>query len=176
MANTNTITTARDEIVCLPSVNETAITSLLKTPLGAHLDLFQILDNCQYHVDALIENDDNTERMALCGRLLAALEILKVALKTPLPAHLIERLTVDVAEPDNYRGALTTDSETLREYCSALTILLLQPQQSPEQKEHITGLLFELVNVLIEDLKAPRFVRTDGGLVMISGEAVPGIH
>ena len=176
MANTNTITTARDEIVCLPSVNETAITSLLKTPLGAHLDLFQLLDNCQHHVDALIENDDNTERMALCGRLLAALEILKVALKTPLPAHLIERLTVDVAEPDSYRGALTTDSETLREYCSALTILLLQPQQSPEQKEHITGLLFELVNVLIEDLKAPRFVRTDGGLVMISGEAVPGIH
>ena len=176
MANTNSTTTACTESVCLPSVNETAITALLKTPLGAHLDLFQILDSCQHHVDALIENDDNTECMALCGRLYAALEVLKVALKTPLPAHLIERLTVDVAEPDNYRGALTTDSETLREYCSALTILLLQHQQSPEQKEHIAGLLFELVNVLVEDLKAPRFVRTDGGLVMISGESVPGIH
>ncbi|KFC77139.1 hypothetical protein [Buttiauxella agrestis] len=176
MANTNSTTTACTESVCLPSVNETAITALLKTPLGAHLDLFQILDACQHHVDALIENDDNTECMALCGRLLAALEVLKVALKTPLPAHLIERLTVDVAEPDNYRAPLSTDSETLREYCSALTILLLQHQQSPEQKEHITGLLFELVNVLVEDLKAPRFVSTDGGLVMISGEAVPGIH
>ncbi|MFP2515079.1 hypothetical protein [Buttiauxella agrestis] len=176
MANTNTTIIARTEIMCLPSVNEAAITSLLKTPFGAHLDLFQILDNCQHHVDALIENDDNTECMALCGRLLAALEVLKVALKAPLPAHLIERLTVDVAESDNYRGPLSTDSETLREYCSALTILLLQRQQSPEQKEHITGLLFELVNVLVEDLKAPRFVSTDGGLVMISGEAVPGIH
>lgn len=176
MANTNSITTTCIEILRMPSVNETAITGLLKTPLGAHLDLFQILDNCQYHVDALIENDDNTECMALCGRLYVALEMLKFALKAPLPAHLIERLTVDVAEPDNYRGALTTDSETLREYCSALTILLLQHQQSPEQKEHIAGLLFELVNVLVEDLKAPRFVRTDAGLVMISGEAVPGIH
>jgi hypothetical protein len=25
-------------------------------------------------------------------------------------------------------------------------------------------------------LKAPRFVRTESGLVMIGGEAVPGIH
>ena len=176
MANTNTTTTARTEILCTQPVIESAITTLLKTPLGATHDLFQVLDACQHYVDALIENDDNTECMALCGRLYAALEMMKFGLKAPLPDHLIERLTVYVAEPDNYRGALTTDSETLREYCSALTILLLQPQQSPEQKEHITGLLFELVNVLIEDLKAPRFVRTDGGLVMISGEAVPGIH
>ncbi|MGB7800442.1 hypothetical protein [Buttiauxella sp.] len=98
-----------------------------------------MLDSCQHYVNALIENDDSTECMALCGRLLAALEVLKVALKAPLPAHLIERLTVDVAEPNNYRGALTTDSETMREYCVALTILLLQRQQSPEQEEQIAG-------------------------------------
>jgi len=176
MANTNTITTARTEILCTQPVIESAITTLLKTPLGATHDLFQVLDACQHYVDALIENDDNTECMALCGRLYAALEMLKFALKAPLPAHLIERLTVDVAEPDNYRGALSTDSETLREYCAALVMLLLQRQQSPEQSEHITGLLFELINVLVEDLKAPRFVQTDGGLVMISGEALPGIH
>jgi len=176
MANTNTTTTARTEILCTQPVIESTITTLLKTPLGATHDLFQVLDACQHYVDALIENDDNTECMALCGRLLAALEVLKVALKAPLPAHLIERLTVDVAESDNYRGVLTTDSETMREYCVALTILLLQHQQSPEQEEQITGILFELVNVLVEDLKMPRFVRTDRGLVMISGESVPGVH
>ena len=176
MANTNTTTTARPEILCTQPVIESAITTLLKTPLGATHDLFQVLDACQHYVDALIENDDNTECMALCGRLYAALEMLKFALKAPLPAHLIERLTVDVAEPDNYRGALSTDSETLREYCAALAMLLLQHQQSPEQSEQITGLLFELINLLVEDLKTPRFVRTDGGLTMTSGEAVPGIH
>jgi hypothetical protein len=176
MANTNTTTITHAETAYPQPLIESAITTLLKTPLGATHDLFQVLDACHHYVDALIENDDNTERMALCGRLLAALEVLKVALKTPLPAHLIERLTVDVAEPDNYRGPLTTDSETLREYCSALTILLLQRQQAPEQEEHITGLLFELVNVLVDDLKTPRFVRTDDGLAMISGEAMPGIH
>ena len=176
MANTNSTTTTDPEIISPPQVNETAIAALLKIPLGATQDLFQILDACQHYVDALIENDNNTECMALCGRLLAGLEMLKFALKAPLPAHLIERLTVEVAEPDNYRGPLSTDSETLREYCSALTILLLQHHQSPEQKEHITGLLFELINLLVEDLKAPRFVRTNGELAMISGEAVPGIH
>ena len=176
MANTNTITTNPLETSYLQPLTESAITVLLKTPLGATHDLFQVLDACQHYVDALIENDDNTERMALCGRLLAALEVLKVALNAPLPAHLIEHLTVDVAEPDNYRGALTTDSETLREYCSALTILLLQRQQSPEQEEQITGLLFELINVLVDDLKTPRFVRTGDGLAMMSGEVVPGIH
>ncbi|MEZ2577973.1 hypothetical protein [Buttiauxella ferragutiae] len=176
MANTNTITTNPLETAYTQPVTESAITALLKTPLGATHDLFQVLDACQHYVNALIENDDNTECMALCGRLYAALEMLKFALKAPLPAHLIERLTVDVAEPDNYRGALSTDSETLREYCAALVMLLLQRQQSPEQSEHITGLLFELINVLVEDLKAPRFVQTDGGLVMINGEALPGIH
>ncbi|OAT29069.1 hypothetical protein M975_3716 [Buttiauxella brennerae ATCC 51605] len=167
IADSNTI--ARPEI-------EPAITTLLKTPLGNHLDLFEILDSCQFHIDALIENDNNTECMALCGRLLAALEMLKFTLNVPLPTHLIERLTIDVATDDNYRCPLSTDSETMRQYCAALTMLLLQRQQTAEQNEQVTGLLFELVNVLIEDLKTPRFVRTESGLVMMSGEAVPGIH
>lgn len=71
---------------------------------------------------------------------------------------------------------LSADSETLRGYCSALILLLLQRQQPAEQEEHITEMLFELINVLAEDLKAPRFVRTDAGLVMISGESKPDIH
>lgn len=176
MANTNTTTTNPTETAHPQPVNESPITTLLKTPLAADMDLFQILDGCQHHVDELIENDNNTERMALCGRLLAGLEMLKFALVAPLPAHLIERLTVNVEADNHYRCPLSTDSETLRTYCAALTMLLLQGQQSPQQEEHITGLLFELVNVLTDDLKAPRFVQTDAGLVMISGEAVPGIH
>ena len=169
MANADSNTSARPEI-------EPAIITLLKTPLGNHLDLFELLDSCQFHIDALIENDNSTECMALCGRLLAALEMLKVTLNAPLPAHLIERLTVDAATDDNYRCPLSTDSETMRQYCAALTMLLLQRQQTAEQNEQVTGLLFELMNLLIEDLKTPRFVRTDSGLVMISGEVVPGIH
>jgi hypothetical protein len=169
MANADSTTFARPEI-------EPAVTTLLKTPLVPGMDLFQILDFCAFHANALIENDDDPERMALCGRLLVGLEMLKVILNEPLPAHLIERLTVDIAEDDNYRCPLADDSETLRQYCVALTLLLLQRQQPAEQEEHITGMLFELMNVLVEDLKTPRFVRTSTGLAMISGGENPEIH
>ena len=101
---------------------------------------------------------------------------LKIVLQAPLPNHLIKNLTVDITQPDNYRCALTTDSETLREYCASLTIVLLNQLESPEQQEHIIGILFELVNVLAEDLKAPHFVNSVKGLVMMSGEEIPGIH
>ena len=114
--------------------------------------------------------------MALCGRLLAGLNILKVVLKAPLPEHLINALTVDSKKPDEDRCPLSTDSETLCGYCASLTLLLLNQQESPEQEEQIAGMLFEMINLLAEDLKAPRFVRSAKGLVMISGEAVPGIH
>ncbi|WP_435928496.1 hypothetical protein [Dryocola sp. BD613] len=175
MANTNSTTIPPSEILCTQPVIESAITTLLKAPFGAAIDLFQVLDCCQNLADALIENDDHIERMALCGRLYAGLEVLKVVLKAPLPAHLIERLTVEVAKEEDYPCPLSTDSETLREYCAALTMLLLQRQQSAEQEEHITGLVFELIGILVEDLKAPRFVRTAAGLVMI-GDATNKIH
>lgn len=176
MANTNSTTITSSEILCTQPVIESAIATLLKTPLHIGMDLFQVLDCCQYFSDALIENDEHTERMALCGRLLAGLEILRVVLEAPLPEYLIEHLTVQNAKGDYYRSPLTTDSETLREYCAALTMLLLQGQPSVEQKEHISGLLFELINVMVDDLKAPRFVRTDAGLVTIGSDARPEIH
>ena len=169
MANADSSTFALPEIY--PS-----ITTFLKTTLGEAHVLFQVLDQCQRYVDALIANDNHTECMALCGRLLAGLNVLKFTLKSPLPEHLIENLTTDITKPDDYRCPLSTDSETLREYCSALTMLLLNQQESADQVENITGILFEMVNLLAEDLKAPRFVRTEAGLVMIGGDTVPGIH
>lgn len=169
MANADSNTIARPEI-------ESAITLLLKTPLGATHDLFQLLDGCQRYADALIENDNNTECMALCGRLLAGLEVMKGTLKAPLPDHLIKRLTVNNIDADDYRCPISTDSETLREYCVALTIVLLNHQESAEQKAHITGMLFEMVNLLVDDLKAPRFIDTGEGLAMISGQKVSAIH
>jgi hypothetical protein len=83
---------------------------------------------------------------------------------------------VGIAEENNYRSPLSGDSETLREYCVALTLLLLQRQQPVEREERITEMLFELINVLAEDLKTPRFVRTPTGLAMTSGGEKPEIH
>jgi len=158
------------------SDTDSAIPLLLSAPLGNSLDLFELLDRCRHLADALIESDNHTERMALCGRLLAGLEVLRSALDATLPPHLIDRLTIDAATPDDYRGPFSTDSETLREYCAALTLLLLQHQQTAQQEASITGLLSELVSVLVTDLKAPRFVQTEAGLMMIGGEGGKGVH
>ncbi|WP_413499693.1 hypothetical protein [Buttiauxella gaviniae] len=101
---------------------------------------------------------------------------LKVVLQAPLPDQLFKSLTVDITQPDNYRCAVTTDSETRREYCASLTIVLLNQLESPEQQEHIIGILFELVNILAEDFKAPSFVNSVKGLVVTSGEAISAVH
>ncbi|MDW8845085.1 hypothetical protein SD961_04130 [Erwinia sp. MMLR14_017] len=165
MAIPDSTTTSCTEIICPTPECKPTFDTLLKMPIGTTMDLFQILDCCQSLVDALIETDDNNNRMALCGRLYAALKVSEVVLKAPLPASLIERLTADVAEAEDYCCPLSADSETLREYCAALTLLLLQHQQPPEQEEQIAGVLYELIGVLNEDLKAPRFVRTTDGLL-----------
>ncbi len=176
MANADGNTQTRPEITPRQPAFADSIATLLKKPQGATMDLFQVLDSCQHYADGLIENDNLTECMALCGRLLAGLEVLKSVLKAPLPAHLIEKLTLKENETSDYRTPLSIDSETLREYCVALTIALLNNQDLPEQREQMTGMLYEMISVLAEDLKAPRFVRSPGGLMMIEGEAVPGIH
>jgi hypothetical protein len=47
MADTNSTQPPHDEIIYPSPVYGTAITRLLKTPLGTNLDLFQLLDCCQ---------------------------------------------------------------------------------------------------------------------------------
>ena len=176
MANTDSNTTAHHQIVDIQPVIEYAISNLLKTPLGTTHDLFQVLDTCVRYVDALVECNDIADRMALCGRLLAALEVLKVLLDKPLPEHLIKRLTLEKGDDRACRSRDSIDSEEMRQYCSALTLVLLNQQAPANLQKHITGLLFQMVNIMTDDLTAPRFVRTESGLVMIDSTCIRSIH
>ena len=78
----------------------------------------------------------------------ATLDLLQL-LKAPLPEHLFERLTVDAAEPDNYRCPLSTDSEMLREYCAALTMLLLQGSRHHSRRNWFTQQPPAHLNVIV---------------------------
>jgi hypothetical protein len=51
-----------------------------------------------------------------------------------LPDHLIEQLTLKDPATRDRRTSLTPDNETLLEYCSALTIMLLNNQNLSEKK------------------------------------------
>jgi hypothetical protein len=73
----------------------------------------------------------------------------------PLPTHLVERLTVE----KEVKIEVNHDSEILRQYCHALTQTLLSRAHALEVNRALTGMLFELLNELVEDLQAPRFLR-----------------
>lgn len=176
MANSKSTTTANSHPLGFQPVIEPVLSALLKAPLGTGHDLFQVLDACEGYTDILIESEDTTERMALCGRLLAGLEILRVVLDEPLPEYLIEYLTAKNSDIEDYDSPLSADSDLLREYCSALTIVLLNQQESAEQQETITGLLFEMINILVNSLRAPRFIRTASGLAMIGNSSEDPVH
>ncbi|MRT57027.1 hypothetical protein GJV11_12965 [Enterobacteriaceae bacterium RIT693] len=177
MANEDSNTQTHPEITPHDPAFAGDIATLLEKPQGATMDLFQVLDICEQYAEHLLENQNQTERMALCGRLLAGLEVLKSVLKAPLPDYLIEKLTLKDSEASICYNPMATDSEPLREYCVALTIVLLNQQESPEQTQQMTGLLYELIVALAEDLKAPRFARSvDGGLRMIQGRVLNLVH
>ena len=176
MANTDSNTTAHHQILDIQPVIGSAISNLLKTPLGTTHDLFQVLDTCVRYVDSLVECNDIVDRMALCGRLLAALEVLKVLLDKPLPEHLIKRLTLEKGDDKACRSRDSIDSEEMRQYCSALTLVLLNQQAPADLQKHITGLLFQMVNIMADDLTAPRFLRTESGLVMIESKFTHIVH
>lgn len=162
MANHDSTTTANPQSPGFQPVTQAEISALLKTPLGTSHDLFQVLDICEQYAEVLIENKDIVERMALCGRLYAGLEVLKVVLDKPLPEHLIETLTAEKSE--------------IKDDDWALTLVLLNQQESAGQESTITGLLFELINLLNDSLRAPRFVRTPSGLAMIDNSSVDSVH
>lgn len=80
---------------------------------------------------------------------------MKTTFDQPLPAYLVERLTVE----KEVKIQVNHDSEILRQYCHALTQTLLNRAHTTEVNRALTGMLFELINELVEDLRAPRFLR-----------------
>ena len=122
------------------------------------LDLFELLDACETLSDELIECSSHAHRQALYVRLALCLAAMEEELEKPLPQYLIDRLTAEKLV-DSQPQHLAGDSELLRQYCFALTQILISQRQTAEVNEVLNGLLFELVNLLIEDLLVPRFER-----------------
>lgn len=68
---------------------------LLSVHFNVATDFTVLASHCENFAETLIENDDPALKMALCGRLNAALTLLQPTLLEPVPSHLIESLTVD---------------------------------------------------------------------------------
>ena len=139
--------------------------SLLTIPFNHNTDFNELADNCARFVDVLVECDDPAQKMALCGRLSACLTLLQPTLLDPVPDHLKESLTVDDL-PLNV-PVFEPEVDQLGRYCQLVTQLLLNHSLT-ERDERVAGdLLQDLVGFYSDTLKAPRWLRTDEGIVLL---------
>ncbi|HEY2451471.1 MAG TPA: hypothetical protein VGI71_02400 [Scandinavium sp.] len=143
----------------------TPVHPLLAVPFSIDTDFTVLADHCENFAETLIECDDPTLKMALCGRLDAALALLQSTLNDPIPPHLTDSFTVDTLPVRFPR--FQPDSELLCDYCLTLTQVLINRALSPENEKNLSGLLFELVCYFAAEMKAPRWLRTEGGVKFI---------
>lgn len=138
---------------------------LLTVPFSAATDFTVLADYCDRFAEILIESDDPTLRLALCGRLTACPALLRPTLNDPIPLHLIKSLTVDIIPVNPPR--FEPGSELLCDYSLMLAQLLTGRVLLPKMERTLTGLLCELVWYFAADLKAPRWIRTADGVKFI---------
>lgn len=136
------------------------INDLLTMPLPATADLFQVADLCSDFVIRLVESDNTTESLALCGRLSQALSALQQLCDEDLPAHLLTHLTSD-EPPAPCVPDCWSDSSALLEYAQGLTQALLSRTLPDAVTVTLTGLLRDLVILLTDYLKQP-YIRRGG--------------
>nr|WP_242658656.1 hypothetical protein [Cronobacter turicensis] len=67
----------------------------------------------------------------------------------PPSAHLFASLTADTL-PSEVPFCIGSDAQMLSRYCKALNMALISRAHPPEMAETLTGLLFDLVNHLVE--------------------------
>ena len=137
--------------------------SLFTIPFDRTTDFTKLADNCERFVDSMVECEDQPQKMALCGRLSACLALLQPTLLEPVPEYLKASLTVDDLPLDV--PAFEPEFDQLGSYCQLLTQLLLARSLS-ERDERVAGdLLQGLVGLYSGMLKAPRWLRTNEGIL-----------
>lgn len=138
---------------------------LLTVPFDGDTDFTVLADYCHQLAEAQAECLDPALRMALSGRLCAVFALLKPQLNEPIPPAQQARFTVDTLPTAFPR--FEPDSDTLGEYCAALTQLLLCRMLSSQQEEQLRWLLADLMAYLTEEINAPRWIRTTDGMKFI---------
>uniref|UniRef100_UPI001C71450E hypothetical protein n=1 Tax=Citrobacter freundii TaxID=546 RepID=UPI001C71450E len=138
---------------------------LLSVSFNAATDFTVLADHCENFAETLIESNDPTLKMALCGRLNACLTLLQPTLLEPVPPHLIESLTVDTLPVNS--SQFGPECTELCSYCLVLTQTLAEQGFSSEKEKQLSYLLYDLINYFAAEMKAPRWLRTADGVKFI---------
>ncbi|EBO9258168.1 hypothetical protein R258_05585 [Salmonella enterica] len=147
----------------------TRIHPLLAVPFNAATDFTVLASHCENFAETLIESNDPSLKMALCGRLNTCLTLLQPTLLDPVPPHLVESLTVDALPASSPR--FDPECTELCRYCLALTQTLAGQGFSSETEKLLSWLLYDLVSYFAAEMKAPRWLRTAEGVKFIDGVA-----
>lgn len=133
---------------------ESLIQQLLNTPLPQKADLFQVADLCATFVCVLVETHDNETRVALCDRLLQALNQLRDLCDKDLPPYLIEQLIKGEKMSSNVPD-LWQETTTLVDYAQALAQAVQGETLPSGVTKELTGLLHDMVWLLADFVKEP---------------------
>lgn len=139
--------------------------SIFTAPFSNTTDFTELAAHCDQFAQTLVECDNPTEKLALCGRLSACLALLQPTLNDPVPAHLVDVLTVD--DLPTRLPAFDPESDQLGHYCQVLTQLLMTRALPADMARVIEDLLGELVGFYADMLNAPRWINTPEGRVLI---------
>ena len=143
----------------------TTSNALFTTPFDCHTDFIDLADNCQRYCEALVEETNPARKIALCGRLASTFALLRPMLLEPIPEHLQERLTVD-RFPER-EPVFNTESDQHCRYGEEITQRLISGALTPESARVMGDLLFELTGYFADQLKAPRWLRTEAGIALL---------
>ena len=141
------------------------IHTLITRPFNHLTDFIELADNCERYVEALVEVDDPRDKLALCGRLSTSLSLLMPTLNDPIPPEMVGLLTIDTL-PD-CMPVFEPEPDTLCRYCQELTQLTMSGMLTSDQQRVIEDLLYELVSYFSDRLKAPRWLRTEQGDILL---------
>ncbi|ELQ6133076.1 hypothetical protein ACI0YT_001285 [Cronobacter dublinensis] len=145
---------------------------LLTKPLRDDFDFLELAPTCTELVAEILETHSTTARLALAGRLSLALSSLMHHLDGELTKEQQEKLTIKERPVNKSIDYFSYDTDAVCTYCITLNNLLLSKTLNASNEKNIACLLFELVNILSENLISARYYDSAEGLRYVCDDSL----
>jgi len=143
----------------------TILSSTHSQPFTPVPDFIRQARTCENIVNTLGESDDPIQRQALSNKLHATLSQLQPDLLDPVPLYLTDSFTVD-ALPEHL-PRFEPDCTDLCRYCMVVSTVLAEHDAAGKTGTALRDLLCELTGYFVDEMMAPRWVRSEEGVKQI---------
>ncbi|MGV3345471.1 hypothetical protein ACGVWS_06895 [Enterobacteriaceae bacterium LUAb1] len=149
MCDTHFYALSNEDGIQLPDINDFPLPDL---PPWEKMDAIDYAVLCRHQVNKLTIIENETLRITVYRQLLSGLTAMQKSLTAPLSSRHLTQLRSSPPQ-NNSPVLLAIDSQTLLEYCTELTQLLLHGLLSAQTKETLEGLLFDLIYLQADELQ-----------------------